>query len=147
MLSPGEIMMDYIYVVAYSHLIRRNYYPNIRTSLTTCGMSLNVNYKIGSVNLFQRLKNLVKLKSLLDSSTWSYSESQNTLKKHRLWSRYMETRDDKIFRKYKSARNAVSRDIKKLAKLEQQEVASQCKLNPKKFGIILTVNVKLKFLQ
>jgi len=42
----------------------------------------------------------------------------------------MEIRDDKIFTKYKSARNAVSREIKKLAKLEQQEVASQCKLNP-----------------
>ena len=32
----------------------------------------------------------------------------------------METRDDKIFKKYKSARNAVSREIKKIVRNEQQ---------------------------
>ena len=48
----------------------------------------------------------------------------------------METRDDKIFKKYKSARNAVSREIKKIVRNEQQDVASQCKDNPKNFGII-----------
>jgi len=65
-------------------------------------------------------------------------------KKHRLWSRYMETRDDKIFTKYKSAKNMVSKEIKKLAKLEQQEVASQCKLNPKKFWNYINSKRKTK---
>ena len=32
----------------------------------------------------------------------------------------METRDDKIFKKYKSAKNAVSREIKKIVRNEQQ---------------------------
>jgi len=54
-------------------------------------------------------------------------------KKHRLWTRYMETRDIKIFSKYKSARNAVCREIRKINREQQQEVAAQCKENPKKF--------------
>ena len=65
-------------------------------------------------------------------------------KKHRLWTRYMETRDDKIFKKYKSARNAVSREIKKIVRNEQQDVASQCKDNPKKFWNYINSKRKTK---
>jgi len=54
-------------------------------------------------------------------------------KKHRLWTRYMETRDIKIFSKYKSARNAVCREIIKINREQQQEVAAQCKENLKNF--------------
>jgi len=43
----------------------------------------------------------------------------------------METRDDKIFKKYKAARNTVKREIQKEIKRDQQEIASQCKYNPK----------------
>ena len=45
----------------------------------------------------------------------------------------METRDIKIFSKYKSARNAVCREIGKINREQQQEVAAQCKENPEKF--------------
>ena len=45
----------------------------------------------------------------------------------------METRDIKIFSKYKSARNAVCREIKKINREQQQEVAAQCKEILKKF--------------
>ena len=45
----------------------------------------------------------------------------------------METRDDKIFKKYKAARNTVKREIQKEIKRDQQEIASQCKYNPKIF--------------
>ena len=44
----------------------------------------------------------------------------------------METRDIKIFSKYKSARNAVCREIRKINREQQQEVAAQCTENPKK---------------
>ena len=53
-------------------------------------------------------------------------------KKRRLWTRYIETRDAVIFKKYKSARNAVSRELRKLQTMEQQQVAVTCKENPKK---------------
>ena len=42
-------------------------------------------------------------------------------------------RDIKIFSKYKSARNAVCREIRKINREQQQEVAAQCKENPKFF--------------
>ena len=54
----------------------------------------------------------------------------------------METRDIKIFSLYKSARNAVCREIRKINREQQQEVAAQCKENPKKnFGNSLIINV------
>ena len=39
----------------------------------------------------------------------------------------------KIFSKYKSARNAVCREIRKINREQQQEVAAQCKENPNLF--------------
>ena len=45
----------------------------------------------------------------------------------------METRDAAIYKKYKSVRNAVTREIRKIVRNEQREVALQCKSNPKKF--------------
>ena len=47
----------------------------------------------------------------------------------------METQDKVIFKKYKSARNAVSREIRKITRDEQLDVAIQCKKNPKKIWI------------
>ena len=44
----------------------------------------------------------------------------------------METQDKVIFKKYKSARNAASREIRKITRDEQLDVATQCKKNPKK---------------
>jgi len=45
----------------------------------------------------------------------------------------METRDVAVYKKYKSARNAVTREIRKIIRFEQHEVASHCQRNPKKF--------------
>jgi len=45
----------------------------------------------------------------------------------------METRDVAVYKKYKSARNAVTREIRNIIRFEQHEVASHCKANPKKF--------------
>ena len=65
-------------------------------------------------------------------------------KKHRLWTRYMETRDSAIYKKYKSARNAVTREIRKIVRNEQHEVALQCKSNPKKFWNYINSKRKTK---
>jgi len=53
--------------------------------------------------------------------------------KNRLWTRYIETRDASVYRKYKSVRNAVRNATRKLQKDEQKEVTMQCKKNPKIF--------------
>ena len=45
----------------------------------------------------------------------------------------METRDSTIYKKYKSIRNKVRNETRKLQKEEQRQVASQCTDNPKLF--------------
>jgi len=45
----------------------------------------------------------------------------------------METRDVAVYKKYKCTRNAVTREIRKIIRFEQHEVASHCKANLKKF--------------
>jgi len=54
-------------------------------------------------------------------------------RKNRLWTRYIETRDGTIYKKYKSIRNKVRNATRKLQIEEQRQVASQCKDNPKIF--------------
>jgi len=63
-------------------------------------------------------------------------------KKNRLWTRYIETRDSIIYKKYKSVRNKVRNETRKLRIEEQRQVATQCKDNPKIFWKF--VNSKLK---
>jgi len=54
-------------------------------------------------------------------------------RKNRLWTRYIETRDQTIHKKYKSIRNKVRNETRKLQMEEQRLVASHCKENPKIF--------------
>ena len=58
----------------------------------------------------------------------------------------METRNVTVFNKYKSVRNAVKRDVQNIIKLEQHEIASQCKNNPKNSGFILIINARVNHL-
>ena len=53
--------------------------------------------------------------------------------KNRLWTRYMETRDKTVLKKYKSVRNKIRNEIRRLQREEQRTVATQCKQNPKVF--------------
>ena len=48
----------------------------------------------------------------------------------------METRDGKIFKKYKSARNAVSREIKKMSEMSNKMSLRSARTILKNFGII-----------
>ena len=50
-------------------------------------------------------------------------------KKHRLWTRYIETKD----KKYKTTRNLVKKKCKKNDQSKQKEIAKSCKSNPKVF--------------
>ena len=53
--------------------------------------------------------------------------------KHRLWKKYMRSRDPVVFKQYKSARNVVCKEIKKVLKKHQLQIAKQSKKNPKMF--------------
>ena len=59
---------------------------------------------------------------LLDLQLW-----KKIAKKHRLWTRYIETRDQNILSQYKSMQNTVRRETRKLHRLQQSPIASQCK--------------------
>ena len=70
-------------------------------------------------------------------SSWNRPLSKDIIKiikrKHRLWTRYQETRDPKYENEYKKCRNLV-RKVTRNAKIkEQADVANACKTNPKKF--------------
>ena len=54
-------------------------------------------------------------------------------KKHRMWTRYMETRDQNYLNRYKYYRNKVRSETRNVQRMEQCTVSAQCKQNPKKF--------------
>lgn len=63
--------------------------------------------------------------------------SNDTIKcirrKHRLWTRYMETRDSKHYRDYCKARNKVKTVTRKERKMREREIAETAKYNCKNF--------------
>ena len=69
--------------------------------------------------------------------TWKQPVSENIRKlinrKHRLWTRYQETRSKEVLNAYKKIRNCVRSEIRKVSKQKGKEIARDCKRNPKKF--------------
>lgn len=86
---------------------------------------------------------MVKFIPLCKSSSWKKNESwkhpiSTTLKnlikkKHRLWTRFQETRNVNVENEYKIVRNIVRNETRKINVNEQRAVATACKTNPKKF--------------
>jgi hypothetical protein len=58
---------------------------------------------------------------------------KNIRRKHRLWTRFQETRDSKVEHEYKRVRNIVRNESRMMDRQEQNLVAAECKENPKKF--------------
>jgi len=56
----------------------------------------------------------------------------------------LETRDKTVLKKYKSARNKIRNETRKLQKEEQRNVAGQCKQNPKVFWKYINSKRKIK---
>jgi len=54
-------------------------------------------------------------------------------KKHRLWKRWIVSRDVAVYDEYKKIRNKVRKTTVKLAQEEQYKISIECKRNPKKF--------------
>ena len=53
--------------------------------------------------------------------------------RHRCWQRYMETRDNKKYEKFKKIRNQVKSLVKKAKQNMEKDIAKNAKTNPKKF--------------
>ena len=54
-------------------------------------------------------------------------------KKHRLWQRYMETRDPEKHKEYTRTRNQVKRNVRKARRMQEMNIANQASTNPKQF--------------
>jgi Reverse transcriptase (RNA-dependent DNA polymerase)/Endonuclease-reverse transcriptase len=70
-------------------------------------------------------------------SSWKQPISQELKKvirkKHRLWTRFQETKNQTILKEFKHCSNIVRRESRKVLRMEQRTVAKSCKENPKKF--------------
>ena len=54
-------------------------------------------------------------------------------RKHRLWTRYLETKDKDKLKAYKKVRNKIRKETRKLTKEIQLDIAKNCIENPNKF--------------
>ena len=65
-------------------------------------------------------------------------------KKHRMWSRYIETKDSEKKKKYNRQRNKVRGITRKLKKDKEKQIAEEAKRNPKKFWRYIKSKLKTK---
>jgi len=64
-------------------------------------------------------------------------------KKHRSWTRFMETRDDDKYKEYCKYRNQVVKDLtRKAIRNKEKEIVKEVKKNLKSFGNILSLKQK-----
>ena len=54
-------------------------------------------------------------------------------RKHRLWNRWITTKNVNVFDEYKIVRNKVKQETVKLVQQEQDKISRDCKSNPKRF--------------
>jgi len=54
-------------------------------------------------------------------------------RKHRLWNRWITTKNDNVFDEYKIVRNKVKRETVKIVQQEQDKISRDCESNPKRF--------------
>ena len=96
--------------------------------LRECGQHLKMYCIMKSICLFRRSNVLQHGIRVHGPVLYVCMQLRNKIaKKHRLWTRYIETRDQNILSKYKSMRNIVRRETRKLHRLELLAIASQCK--------------------
>jgi ribonuclease P/MRP protein subunit RPP40 len=65
-------------------------------------------------------------------------------KKHRKWTRLIETKSTQTAQDYKKIRNKVRAESREIIKLEQSNIAKCCKNNPKKFWKFVNSKTKYK---
>ena len=68
---------------------------------------------------------------------------KNIKKKNRLWTRYMETKDNNALNKYKLISNQLRTETRNIIRKEQSEIAKSCKKKQKNSGITLKVEQKI----
>jgi len=101
--------------------------------LKTCGHVSKKNLRTGYLSLYLKQKKITTFKKDAWKRPLNSSQLQKISLKNRLCTRYIETRDASIYKKYKTMRNSVRNATRKLEKEEQKKVATHCRKNPKIF--------------
>src|SRR5688572_4119332 len=100
--------------------------------LTQSGMLLSQTFVMGTKVHTSNIRKYLEEKRSLEATYFTYIKKLIKIK-HRLWTRFCETKSAEIERKFKLTRNAVKNDTRKAAQSGMQSVAKPCKENPKKF--------------
>ena len=74
----------------------------------------------------------------------SAADAENIRKKHRAWTRYMESRTEVRYKEYKRLRNKVKRITKKAVMLHEKGIADCVKENPKRFWSYVKSKTKIQ---
>ena len=64
---------------------------------------------------------------------FGYEIKESVHKKHRLWTRYTETRNPTVLHEYRKIRNTVKNKVHKIRQFKQESIARLTKSNPKHF--------------
>ena len=64
---------------------------------------------------------------------FGYEIKESVRKKHRLWTRYIETRNPTVLHEYRKMRNKVKKEVHKIHQFKQESIARLTKSNPKHF--------------
>ena len=65
-------------------------------------------------------------------------------KKHKLWKRYLNTKNGEIYQEYCRVRNQVRQITRKAVRNREKEIAKQCKRNPKIFWQYVRSKLEMK---
>ena len=121
------------------------------------GTGLEKLLEIGNINdkwlflkslILEATSNFVPMNSWKKKDSWEFPmqiEIRKLLnRKHRLWTRYQETRNKKVLNEYKHIRNVVRKESRKIKQKIQNDIAVSCKSNPKKFWLFINSKTKSK---
>ena len=89
--------------------------------------------KEGTVKFIPKTKN--NPQNNFKKNLFPYNKEINTLihRKHRLWNRWIESKDEETRVKYVNIRNKVKNETRKINMQNQENIARKCKTEPKRF--------------
>jgi len=122
------------------------YVSNFLDTSTSLSSDFSSDFDVNSywINLKQTLREGINNcipcysnNSWMKRTSWKYpidSGARKLIKdKHRLWKRYLRTRDPVLLNEYKNVRNLVRKESRNTVQNIQKKVALSCKTNPKSF--------------
>ena len=104
---------------------------------------------MNSIYVEQKVYEIIDLKTVkVGKRRFRLSLDRKTLskrkRKYRLWKRYMESKDGKVYAEYCRCRNQLRRMTRKATKLHEKEIAKRAKKDIKPFSSYVNSKTKLR---